>query len=147
MTTRFSPHVDAQRFALVANVLRPALSELLKTSDVTTPDKDPFIQAATVVEWLIGRAEYASIVFDDLDERVAAQILEQPIPDRPEVRQAEREARDFPRPPMPVGFTQTHDLPATYAALEQAEQILRWSHNTALIAAADRISELRACLP
>jgi hypothetical protein len=33
------PVVDAQRFELVANILQPGLTELLRASDIATPDK------------------------------------------------------------------------------------------------------------
>ena len=141
-----SPFVDAQRFALVASVLRPAVSELLRASDAEVADKQQFTAAAAVVDWLISRAEGSSVVFNKLDERVAAQMLEQPIPDQSEAEKAQKEMLDFPRPPMPASFTTFYDLPVTRAALAESEQILRWSTNTACLAAADRIQDLRAHL-
>ncbi|WP_158240406.1 hypothetical protein [Mycobacterium hubeiense] len=142
-----APLVDSQRFALVGNVLRPALRELLMASAAAAGERAAFVQAAAFVDWLISRAEDSSVVFEKLDEQVAARILDQPVPDMSEADRAERSMLESPRPPMPTGFRQSHELPVTRAALDEAEQILRWSGCTALLAAADRIAEFRVCLP
>jgi hypothetical protein len=58
------PIVDAQRFELAANILRPALTELLRASDTASSDSAALIQAAAIVEWLIAQCERAPCRFE-----------------------------------------------------------------------------------
>jgi hypothetical protein len=141
-----APQVDAQRFELVANVLRRAVNNLLRASDARSADHHALVDAAAYVDWLIGQADARGVLLRAFDERVAAQINEQPEHRQPDAERAEREIAMSPRPVLPAGLSETHDLEVTRAAFDESEQILRWSSSVALHAAADRISELRAQL-
>ncbi|QSN49765.1 hypothetical protein [Mycobacteroides abscessus] len=109
--------VDAQRFALVASVLRPARSELLQVSDGDLADKGALVQAAAVMDWLIARADGCSAIFSDLDEQGAAMLRDEPLPQQTHAQKVQQEMKDFPRPAMPASFLTFYDLPVTRAAL------------------------------
>lgn len=137
------PVIDAERFELVANILRPGLTELFRASDIATSDKSALIQAAAVVEWLIAQCEHAGVIYRALAEEMTAQLSRQPIPDQPEAAAAKLEMALEKRPPMAAILIEWEDLPALRSALEEAEQILSWSRSEGGKEAAARIRELR----
>lgn len=105
-----APQVDAQRFELVANVLRRAVSNLLRASDASTADRRALVDAATYVDWLIAQAVAGGVLLRALDARAAAQINEQPEPVQPDAERAEREVAMSPKPALPAGLSEPHDL-------------------------------------
>lgn len=146
-----SPYLDSMRFELVASILSPALPELLGATDhLEGADCRAAIQVAATIEWLIGQAKSASTILKGADEAVAAQIYDRldpkaahPPPDQDEVEKAIKDIADNPRPAQPGEFARKPVLPATWRALEQAEQILTWSTSNLAIDARQRIVELR----
>jgi hypothetical protein len=74
---------------------------------------------------------------------MTAQLSMQPIPDQPWAAAAKSEMAREKRPTMPAILTECEDLHALRSALEEAEQILSWSHSEGGKEAAARIRELR----
>lgn len=144
MASEVVPIVDAQRFELTVNILRAGLVALLRASDAADADKAALIQAAAVLDWIIAQAERSATIYRGLVPETEAILAGEPIPDQPEAAAAKVELALEKRPALPAGLTTWHqDLDTLRSALEQAEQILSWSHAAGAEGAVERIRELR----
>lgn len=144
MSSEVVPIVDAQRFELTANILRPGLAALLHASDTAGPDKAALIQAAAVLDWIIAQCERTAITYRGLEPETAAILAGEPMPDQPEAAAAKVEMALEKRPALPANLTAWHqDLDTVRTALDQAEQILSWSRSDGARGATERINELQ----
>lgn len=149
-----SPHLDALRLELVSAVLKPARHELLQASDTAAePEHTTLIRTAAAVDWLIAQTDSASVTFRRTDEKMASIFYNSMLPkgkrrpptEHPDAAAALHDMTNNPRPEFPTTPLHTA-LPATASALDQADQILSWSQNTALLAARGHVITLRRLL-
>lgn len=149
-----SPHLDALRLELVSAILKPARHELLQASDTATePEHTTLIRTAAAIDWLIAQTASASVTFKQADERMAGIIYNSLLPEDkqrpqsedPDAAAAMHDMTNNPRPDFPTTPLHTA-LPATTTALDQADQIMSWSNNTALVAARGHVITLRRLL-
>lgn len=119
---------EALRFKLAESVLAPALEELRQAHNALQGmDVYVALQIATAIHWVIANLRRAALSFTGM----ADAVIQPPLPEQPA---------------LPAECTQTVALPATYRALEQAAEILRWSDNEHVAAALDLTLKLRQLL-
>lgn len=118
---------DLLRFKLVENALTPALNELrLVHESLHGADRLTALHIATEIHRLIAQLRSAALTLTGLAEAVV-----------------QSDTNEYSRLTLPTRFTPQLSLPATCQAVEQAEQILRWSESEQAAAARQLVTALR----
>ncbi|WP_301123550.1 hypothetical protein [Mycolicibacterium fortuitum] len=124
-----APDGDLLRFKLVENALAPALYELrLVHESLHGADRITALHIATAIHRLIAQLRSAALALTGL------------------VDVAQADAIEYSRLTLPTRFTPQLALPATRRALEQADQILRWSDSEQAAAARQLVTALLSLL-